>query len=190
MTTYAWAFLGLIVTVGALNYLGILEPSSYTPERCSSGAQISCDDTYLAAAEESQEATLLLLFNNNYPRSIVIENVTLTNVGEEEEVGMEVSSTPVDPGWTFTAPFSFSEELTPGRHIPIHFTIEYRREGGSTSYNISGSSVINVQEAPETPEPYCGDGHIDTEKNEECDPPKQSTLQCGGNECLSDCTCV
>ncbi|MBW2982934.1 hypothetical protein KY327_01370 [Candidatus Woesearchaeota archaeon] len=186
LTTYAWAFLGLLVTVGALNYLGILEPSSYTPERCSSGTQISCIDTYLAADEESQDTTLLLMLSNNYPRNIIIENVTLTNIRDDQEVGMDTSPTPIEPGRSYTAAFSFLAAFTEGHHESVNFVITYRREGGSTSYNISGSSIINVQEAPATPEPFCGDGNIYTA--EECDPAYTGS-QCGGDDCRSDCTC-
>ncbi|MFP4524347.1 MAG: hypothetical protein ACLFO2_03480 [Candidatus Woesearchaeota archaeon] len=185
LTTYAWAFLGLLVTVGALNYLGILEPSSYTPERCSSGTQISCVDTYLAADESSQDTTLLLMLSNNYPRSVLIENVTLTNI-KEEDVGMDSPPFTVEPGRSYTAAFSFQSAYTEGQHESVNFVITYRREGGSNSYNITGSSVINVQEAPATPEPYCGDGDVDTA--EECDPANEEE-QCGGEDCRSDCTC-
>lgn len=188
LTTYAWAFLGLLVTVGALNYLGILEPSSYTPERCSSGTQISCVDTYLAAADDSQDTTLLLMLSNNYPRTIVVENVTLTNIRDDQDIGMDTPPLLVEPGRAYTAGFSFTSAFTEGQHESVHFAITYRREGGSTSYNISGSSIINVQEAPATTEPYCGDGSIDASRGEECDPAYAGS-QCGGNYCRSDCTC-
>ncbi|MBD3208855.1 hypothetical protein GF367_00355 [Candidatus Woesearchaeota archaeon] len=195
--TYAWAFLGLIITIGALNYFGVLNPSSYTPERCESGSQIRCTDTYLAVNETSNDHTILLLFMNNYPREIVVENITITNldppISTEQQSGIRVK-----PGRTYTASFNTDDlAFIKGQKERLLFSITYRRytTGSAVSHNITGDAVINVQDGTTTKQYYCGDGNVDGSRGEECDPPTLTipatiTTQCDGDYCRSDCTCT
>lgn len=39
-------------------------------------------------------------------------------------------------------------------------------------------------------EPYCGDGTVQPNLGEQCDPPQPSSPECGGAECKGDCTCA
>ena len=43
LTTYAWAFLIILIMIGALAYFGVLNPSRLLPERCNFGAELGCD---------------------------------------------------------------------------------------------------------------------------------------------------
>jgi len=42
LTTYAWAFLVIIITIAALAYFGVLSPSKLLPERCNFGPEFQC----------------------------------------------------------------------------------------------------------------------------------------------------
>ena len=42
LTTYAWAFLGIMVTLGALYYFGIFDFSKYLPQECIFPSQFEC----------------------------------------------------------------------------------------------------------------------------------------------------
>lgn len=44
LTTYGWAFLVILVMIGALAYFGILSPDKFLPDRCSFPTQIPCRD--------------------------------------------------------------------------------------------------------------------------------------------------
>ena len=48
LTTYAWAFLVILIMISALAYFGILRPSRLLPDRCNFGSQISCVDYKIA----------------------------------------------------------------------------------------------------------------------------------------------
>ena len=37
LTTYGWAFLIILIMIGALSYFGILSPSKLLPNRCNFG---------------------------------------------------------------------------------------------------------------------------------------------------------
>ena len=43
LTTYAWAFLVILIMIGALAYFGMLSPSKLLPDRCNFGSEVSCD---------------------------------------------------------------------------------------------------------------------------------------------------
>lgn len=42
LTTYAWAFLGIMVTIGALYYFGIFNFSKFSPQECIFPSQFEC----------------------------------------------------------------------------------------------------------------------------------------------------
>ncbi|GEM_PF-3571866 len=46
LTTYGWAFLVILVMIGALSYFGVLNPEAYIPEACNFGAVLSCSGSY------------------------------------------------------------------------------------------------------------------------------------------------
>jgi len=42
LTTYGWAFLIIILVIGALSYFGVLRPSKLLPEKCMFGNDFDC----------------------------------------------------------------------------------------------------------------------------------------------------
>lgn len=44
LTTYGWAFMVIMVMIGALSYYGITNPTMFIPERCAFSTEISCED--------------------------------------------------------------------------------------------------------------------------------------------------
>ena len=49
LTTYGWAFLVIIIMIGALAYFGILSPSKLLPNRCNFGSEFGCIDYQIDA---------------------------------------------------------------------------------------------------------------------------------------------
>jgi len=43
LTTYGWAFLVILVMIGALAYFGVLNPTRFLPNRCQFTAGMSCE---------------------------------------------------------------------------------------------------------------------------------------------------
>ena len=44
LTTYAWAFLMIVITIGALYYFGVFDLSRLTPSKCLFPSQFECID--------------------------------------------------------------------------------------------------------------------------------------------------
>ncbi len=66
LTTYGWAFLVILVMIGALAYFGILSPGRFLPERCNVGPEFSCDEYQVSAAT----GVLSVRFSNNVGQTI------------------------------------------------------------------------------------------------------------------------
>ena len=44
LMTYGWALLAVLIVIGALAYLGVLDPTILIPERCTIAAPLNCED--------------------------------------------------------------------------------------------------------------------------------------------------
>ena len=73
LTTYAWAFIVIIVLIGAIAYFGVLRPQKLLPDRCNFGSEFSCL-AYTISATDNQ---LLLRLKNNLANPVTITSITL-----------------------------------------------------------------------------------------------------------------
>ena len=53
LTTYGWAFLIILVMIGALAYFGVLDPSNFAAERCVANTPLACDGQNFIATNET-----------------------------------------------------------------------------------------------------------------------------------------
>ena len=93
LTTYAWAFLVILITVGALYYFGVFDFSKYLPEKCIFTSQMEC----LAFVMEPGEIRIKLV--NNLGETITVEEMTVT---DNSESPLSCTGLPVPPpktGW-------------------------------------------------------------------------------------------
>lgn len=72
LMTYGWAFLVILIMIGALAYFGVLNPTKFLPERCSFGTQFMCKDYQLATGASAPQ-NLIMLLQNNLGSSIAID---------------------------------------------------------------------------------------------------------------------
>ncbi|USN45609.1 MAG: hypothetical protein H6502_00565 [Candidatus Woesearchaeota archaeon] len=77
LTTYGWAFLVILVMIGALSYFGILSPDRFTSERCNFGTEVVCnkDEALLTAADTE---TLRVKLQNKMGNAVTITGFEIT----------------------------------------------------------------------------------------------------------------
>jgi len=75
LTTYGWAFLVILIMIGALAYFGILKPSRLLPERCTFGSEIGCQDFGL----DTVNGNVTLRLKNSVGDTIIIDNINFTS---------------------------------------------------------------------------------------------------------------
>jgi hypothetical protein len=73
LTTYGWAFLVILITIGALYYFGVFEFSKFLPQKCIFSSQFECIDFSFVG----DEVRLRLI--NNIGEEIKINSFDVTN---------------------------------------------------------------------------------------------------------------
>ena len=71
LTTYAWAFLVILIMISALAYFGILSPSRLLPDRCNFGAEIGCDKNRMII-DNAATGTLTMQLKNNFGTAVIV----------------------------------------------------------------------------------------------------------------------
>jgi len=75
LTTYAWAFLVILIMVGALAYFGVLSPSKLLPDRCNFGSEISCDKNRMIV-NNLNDNTLTMVLTNSFGTAVIVRDTT------------------------------------------------------------------------------------------------------------------
>ena len=83
LTTYAWAFLVILIMVGALAYFGVLSPSKLLPDRCNFGSEVSCDKNRMKVDKSDTGPKMALTNNFGTAVKIVDTEVINSNTGEK-----------------------------------------------------------------------------------------------------------
>jgi|TARA_B100001964_G_C14169044_1_gene570546 hypothetical protein len=73
LTTYAWAFLVIMITIGALYYFGVFDFSRFLPQKCMFPSQFECIDFSFVGDE------VKLRLVNNLGEEIRVDSFTVTN---------------------------------------------------------------------------------------------------------------
>lgn len=73
LTTYAWAFVVIAVTISALYYFGIFDFGNYLPQRCIFPSQFKCLDFSLKPTE------VRIKLDNNLGEDIKVMSLQITN---------------------------------------------------------------------------------------------------------------
>ena len=76
LTTYGWAFLVILIMIGALGYFGILNPSRFLPERCTTNIEFDCDEFRIERIN-SQSVSFEVVLKNSLGKSIDVDHGSL-----------------------------------------------------------------------------------------------------------------
>jgi hypothetical protein len=69
LMTYGWAFLVILIMIGALAYFGILNPTRFLPDRCQFGNPLLCKREQFTI-RQSDTSTVIAKLTNNFGSSI------------------------------------------------------------------------------------------------------------------------
>ena len=152
LVTYGWAFLAILVVLGALAYFGLLTPARYLPARCEFGVQLECVDYVLEDSVSYSGLTLdriRLQFRNNFG-----DDIEITDITPQEGEGifnppagdpMRISQGNVSEIIHFYYN-QFSPMLIEDEKQSVILTITFRRDSpGSPEHNVTGEIFATVQ---------------------------------------------
>lgn len=139
LTTYGWAFLVLMIMIGALTSFGVLDVEKFLPEKCSFPPDIICEDYQIRG--DTDEAKVKL--RHNFGEEIILENLECE----------------FDNGNTDTVPFGevwkpkisknatcqpSSKNFFPGTKEKIIITITYKLDQTGYDHHVEGELYANV----------------------------------------------
>ncbi len=144
LTTYGWAFMALLIMLGALSYFGVLNPDKFLPERCTFDTDFSCDDFQL----DGQSDSVKLRLNQNVGETIYLQNVTCTFPKAQEEV----RNTSLGGEWLpqnkknvgCDASSIGDRVLTSGNKEKVFVTLVYKLETDGYPHYAEGEVYANV----------------------------------------------
>jgi hypothetical protein len=155
LTTYGWAFLVILIMIGALAYFGILNPSRYLPDRCTVTPGIECMEFEIAQDADTLVATIVL--GNKMGHSIAEFSATAaseTGTGDCDFVnrpnGDDIDGAILqDTSFTLECMLEARDGLThprPGTKHKVSFNIVYTPSGRTLSQSVSGEVFGQIRE--------------------------------------------
>ena len=107
LTTYAWAFVVILIAISALYYFGIFEFSKLLPQRCIFSSQFECLD--FSFVDDQVRFKLI----NNVGEPLNINNIDITN-----DAAAHLTCTLLDPDISAENPFAWK----PGNEMIVTFS--------------------------------------------------------------------
>ncbi|MGM5481193.1 MAG: hypothetical protein ACQESE_02160 [Nanobdellota archaeon] len=155
LTTYGWAFLVILVMIGALAGFGILTPSNFLPDRCNFASELSCSEAAIIAENESDfNPDLIVYLSNSVGNSVKIDP-TDVEVSSEFIDDSDVISCLVDEqnteqtisaGDTVKINCSDMGEFpAPGAKAKVQMELKYTPVGKNLAQSIQGEVFTDIQ---------------------------------------------
>lgn len=174
LSTYGFAFLIILVMIGALSYFGVLSPGNLLPDRCTISPQFSCEEAVVFF--NGGNGTLALNLQSNLGTSITMGAINLTSefVGHAADEGCQEITSTTAPFPVVTSQFdvdsnpssldnirasdiieikcdmaansgSASGLPAPGEKVRVAFTAQYKEAGDSFAKTLQGEIYTTVQ---------------------------------------------
>lgn len=146
LTTYGWAILAALVSLGAISYFGFMNPTALLPDKCDFGKQLECVDyIVIKGAGSGGTSAMKITFRNNFGKDVEITAAQgdgldptpttlplLITAGSEAELVMDAQ-----------------DRVTPGRgdkgDYIINITFRRADMAGSPEHTLIGSLFTAVQ---------------------------------------------
>lgn len=148
LTTYGWAFLVILVMIGALAYFGVINPQKFLPERCNFQQEMGCKD--FVVYNGSGTVNVSFYMTNNLGAGI--QNIDIDAYSADEGSSGSVDctgATSLGAGESteYTCEVAGSFPGVGGKH---KFVVEgtYTPVGGKYDKTLSGEIFAEIQAAP------------------------------------------
>ena len=144
LTTYGWAFLAILVMVGALSYFGVFDASKFVPESCKLDGNLECPSYALNSSQ------LNIRIQNNLMTPIKVTKIRITERGNTsfEDAFTGSSSIPKQSEADITGNGSINLGSFKGEKKTFILNVYYTK-GSSTIANVAeGTLTALVRDGP------------------------------------------
>ena len=170
LTTYGWAFLVVLVMIGALSYFGVLNPENYISDSCNFGTVLSCSGGYGMSYDGADNVSMIEIdVTNIMSESFQLDTIQIKEKNEPDTAWVDVTSFtytnvtgPVLANNTIINPQStnkltikldgtgasdeFYLEDNAGRKKVYMFKIEYYKAGSTIISSVDGTVTTKIRE--------------------------------------------
>jgi len=161
LTTYGWAFLVVLVMIGALSYFGVLNPENYIPDSCNFGTVLSCSGGYGMSYNGNAPAESVIEIDviNMMSESFNLSNIKIkekndpyytdvtgdTTIDGNSAIGVLLN--PQDGGLLKIVPTDGDYlRSNVGRKKVYMFKIEYFKAGSTIISSVDGTVTTQIRE--------------------------------------------
>jgi hypothetical protein len=141
LTTYGWAFLVILIMIGALSYFGVFNVDSFIPESSNIGvgAIKGGNDFSIAYDSANTESILMLEFINDKDKDIVLDNIIISEASSGVEYVGIPSPTSIPSGFNGVIEVTFDD--TVDTSLTSDFVGDKKRFDVQIFYNLVGSTI-------------------------------------------------
>lgn len=144
IVTYGWAFLVILVAIGALAYFGVINPSMFLPGRCTVSGGFSCLQ-YKVTATQVQLGIQNNLGVDADQVSISLFSADCTGSGEPAPAVLAYTAVQNGAPVNGTALPTFTCDLVGKTRMKGTFSITYVKSGESLSHTTTGTILSGVE---------------------------------------------
>ena len=136
VVTYGWAFILILISLGALSYFGVFSPETYLPESCDFPQEFQCVDYSVVQAPGAGQVKIDLI--NNFGRDISVSNsqIYTYSFGADTACTPDVPTT-IPANQRFTLTCNLGNSLPSGK-IKIFANFTYNRPGSLRTHLMKG----------------------------------------------------
>jgi hypothetical protein len=143
--TYGWAILVVLVLIGALAYMGVVNPKRLIPESCVFSTGITCKD-YILTQPAGSNLQVRFTIENNLGKSIILGPVNVSGLDVGGGVVCTVPNTTLSTGDSVAFDCTING-ASPGKNQPakVAVNMSYRTVPGTYYHGATGEILSTVQ---------------------------------------------
>ncbi len=141
LMTYGWAFLVILVMIGALAYFGVLNPKKLLPEKCTVPAGFTCDEYQITTTG------VKIILTNNQGGAINANSAVLSGDYTFNGTADVAPTTLIGVGNKINISQDFDTTKPPvkGDKIGISFNLDWTAAGKTLNQTATGDVFATVQ---------------------------------------------
>ncbi len=154
LMTYGWAFLVILIMIGALAYFGVLNPTKFLPERCNFGQEIKCQDFMINRTGDAVTAQISLVNTKGNTIQLILGGESTCTADGWNSNGNVVNASGSTGNITWDAKQKIRLICTNPNGIPfaskgnkgkVLFSLKYKDVGGDFFHKVDGEVFAKVQ---------------------------------------------
>jgi hypothetical protein len=155
LSTYGFAFLIILVMVGALTYFGVLKPSNLLPSRCLLSTEFECDDYRLVRLTGTNHVRLDMQFSNRLGETVTLLSASANSTNYGQQPTCTLGTTSIAPGGISNISCSMTVGPTGaagaasfpavGEKVRVSVDLSYQKVGGAYPQRLGGEVLATIQ---------------------------------------------